>query len=538
MQITFLGATHEVTGSMTMITTNGHNILVDCGMEQGKDMFVNQPLPVASEKIDCVLLTHAHIDHCGKVPLLYKNGFEGKIYATNETEMLCRIMLLDSAHIQESDAEWKNRKAKRSDVNLVEPMYTTDDAKAVMSLFYPCAYGEQKRILDNVEIRFTDIGHLLGSACIEIWIEENGEKKKIVFSGDVGNINKPIIKNPTKLDRADYLVIESTYGNRMHEVEKNTDNVDFLAHCLNETFAKGGNVVIPSFAVGRTQEMLYFLRQIKEQGLVKSFPDFPVYVDSPLANEATSVFLQCDRACLDAETAAMVDKGINPIYFDGLYPSVSTEESKAINFDKTPKVIISASGMCEAGRIRHHLKHNLWREECLILFVGFQAAGTLGRIIYEGADSVKLFGEEIAVKAKIALLPNASGHADMGGLLDWLDGFEEKPKKVFVNHGEDEVCTSFANTIKEKFGIEAVAPYSGSVYDLIGDEFIKLTEGIEIPHKSDATSGFVSSEYSKLVETANSLMSAVRASKGMANRDLKKFAAGIQKLYDEFKINQ
>lgn len=456
MKVTFLGATHEVTGSCTLIETKSGNLLVDCGMEQGADIFVNQELPVNPGDIDCVLVTHAHIDHSGNIPLLCKNGFKGKVYATEGTANLCKIMLMDSAHIQEFEAEWRNRKAKRSGAEPYEPVYTTVDARCAIEKLHPCKYGERRQVLENVTVRFNDMGHLLGSSSIEIWITENSETRKIVFSGDVGNFNKPILNEPVKVTEADYVVIESTYGDRLHE--ENPDPAPILASFIQRTLDRGGNVVIPSFAVGRTQEILYYLRRIKDEEMVKGHPGFPVYMDSPLANEATAVFLQSDKSCFDEPTKALFAKGINPLVFPDLKISVSSEESKAINANNVPKVIISASGMAEAGRIRHHLKHNLWRKESLILFVGYQSEGTLGRMLLDGVPEVKLFGELISVEAEIDSMAGMSGHADKDGLFDWLSGFNPKPKHVFVNHGVDQVCDDFAKWLREERGLDASLP--------------------------------------------------------------------------------
>ena len=532
MKITFLGATHEVTGSCTLLETQGKRILVDCGMEQGADIFVNQEIPVNPAEIDCVLLTHAHIDHSGNLPLLYKNGFRGKIYATEATTSLCRIMLLDSAHIQMFEAQWRNRKAKRAGGEGYEPLYDTEDAQGAISKFIPCPYDQRTRVLENVEIRFVDVGHLLGSSSIEIWITEGDEQRKIVFSGDVGNRNQPIIRDPHTIPDADYVVIESTYGDRYHE--QRPDYIGILTECLQKTFDRGGNVVIPAFAVGRTQEMLYFLRQIKEQGLVKGHDGFPVYVDSPLANEATSVFLQCDPSCFDEDTTALIRKGVNPLYFDDLRVSVTAEDSKAINADPAPKVILSASGMCEAGRIRHHLKHNLWRPECLVLFVGYQAAGTLGRAIYDGAKEVRLFGEEIAVKAEVRYLPGISGHADKQGLIDWLSGFEQKPSMVFVNHGEDAVCESFARCLRDEYGYRTAAPYSGTAYDLATGQAVKVTDGIRIQKKRAGGESRAAAVFARLMAAAQRLVSVARSSEGMANKDLAKLTDQINNLCDKW----
>ncbi len=482
MKITFLGAAHEVTGSLTLIELNNEKLLVDCGMEQGKDVFVNQSLPVPAGEIDAVLLTHAHIDHSGNLPLLYKQGFRGKVYATRASCGLVDIMLRDCAEIQESDAEWKNRKRKRSDDPVTEPVYTMQDALGLLRLLRPVDCGKRIRILEGVEISFTDNGHLLGSAAIETWLTEGGETKKFVFSGDIGNREKPILKDPTPIHEADYVMIESTYGDRLHE-KVDCDYVGMLAEVIQRTLDRGGNVIIPSFAVGRTQEILYLIRLAKLDGRIKGHDRFRVVVDSPLAEEATSIFLQSDPSFFDEATADLIRRGINPLYFEGLEPSVSAEESKALNEDPEPKVIISASGMCEAGRIRHHLKHNLWRPESTILFVGFQTPGTLGRMILDGAERVKLFGETIAVRAEIAFLYGSSGHADKAGLIDWLNGFYEKPARVFVNHGDDAVCSEFADLLHDELGYETFAPYSGTEFDPLKNEFIRITEGIPVSVK-------------------------------------------------------
>ena len=358
MKLTFIGAAHEVTGSCHLLQAAGKNILIDCGMEQGPDLYENPGLPIAAGEVDYVFLTHAHIDHSGLLPLLCKNGFKGQILTTFATADLCNIMLRDSAHIQEFEAEWRNRKGRRAGVPEFEPLYVMADAEAAINLFVPCGYGERLHICDGVEIRFTDVGHLLGSASIEVWITEGEISRKIVFSGDVGNADQPIIKDPRCTDTADYVVVESTYGNRVHSSEK-IDYVSEFTRILKETFDAGGNVVIPSFAVGRTQEMLYFIREIKEHGLLPEYSDFEVYLDSPLAIEATKVFTKNMRECFDEEAIKLVDEGINPLVFPGLKTSVTSDDSKLINFIEKPKVIISASGMCDAGRIRHHLKHNL-----------------------------------------------------------------------------------------------------------------------------------------------------------------------------------
>jgi len=533
MKLTCIGATHEVTGSCHLLEACGKNILIDCGMEQGPDLYENQEIPVSAGEIDYVLLTHAHIDHSGKLPLLCKQGFSGDIVTTFATSDLCAIMLRDSAHIQEFEAEWRNRKAKRSGEEEYEPLYTMADAEAAVKLLAPIDYNQKITLCDGIEVRFNDMGHLLGSASIEVWITEGEVSKKIVFSGDVGNTNQPIIKDPQKVKDADYVVIESTYGDRTHGTER-PDYVKEFARILRETFAKGGNVVIPSFAVGRTQEILYFIREIKEENLVPEYPEFEVYVDSPLAIEATQVFNKNVKACFDEDAMKLVEQGINPLVFPGLKLSVTSEDSRAINFDPKSKVIISASGMCEAGRIRHHLKHNLWRPECTICFVGYQAVGTLGRKLIEGAECVKLFGENITVNAHIETMKGISGHADMNGLLDWLKGFEEKPERVIVVHGEDQVTDSFAQLVEDTIGCPAFAPYSGGCVDLATGEI--LTEGVKIPKKAvekPARSRAVAA-FERVVAAAKRLLEVVYQNEGLSNKDLAKFETQIQNLADKW----
>ncbi len=535
MKLTFIGAAHEVTGSCHLLETNGKKILVDCGMEQGPDLYENQKLPVSPCDIDYILLTHAHIDHSGLIPLMCKHGFKGEIITTFATSDLCNIMLRDSAHIQEFEAEWRNRKARRSGESLYEPLYTTQDALNAIALFSPCDYGQKIVLCDGIEVRFSDVGHLLGSASIEVWMTEESCSKKIVFSGDVGNVEQPILKNPSLTKEADYVVIESTYGNRIHSEER-PDYLGEFTRILRETFLKGGNVVIPSFAVGRTQEMLYFLREIKEQNLVPEFPNFEVYVDSPLAIEATKVFVKNEKSCFDEEAMKVIQSGVNPLVFPGLKLSVTSDDSKLINFDPNPKVIISASGMCEAGRIRHHLKHNLWRPESTILFVGYQAVGTLGRKLIEGATSVKLFGENIEVAARIESLKGISGHADMKGLLDWLGGFETPIEHVFVVHGEDAVTDEFAQTITETCGWKAFAPYSGGCVDLGMNEI--LNQGIRIAKKTEVKPARKRAQdaFDRLVLACKRLMSVVLKCEGMANKDLAKFEGQIQNLIDKWDV--
>ncbi len=531
MKITFVGADHEVTGSCHYIEACGKRILVDYGMEQGKDLFENIDIPAEASQIDYVFLTHAHIDHSGMLPLLSKKGFTGKIYATEATVDLAGIMLRDSAHIQMFEAEWRNRKAKRSkDIPLFTPVYDMANAVAAINSFVPVPYDQKTEVDDGIEVRFTDVGHLLGSSAVELWLTEEGVTKKIVFSGDLGNKDQPLLKDPKCVKEADYVLVESTYGDRLHSVEK-IDYIGELTKILETTFSRGGNVVIPSFAVGRTQEILYFIREIKQQGLVRENPSFKVFVDSPLAVDATEVFHKNGKECFDDEALQFVEKGINPLDFPGLNLAITTDESREINDIDEPKVIISASGMCDAGRIRHHLKHNLWRSESTILFVGYQSIGTLGRALVDGADKVKLFGEEIDVKAEIGKLIGMSGHADKNGLLDWMRGFEKKPDKVFVVHGEDTVTETFANTLHDELGLDAYAPYSGTEYDLLKGEFIHQAEGIR---KAKAEKHTGNPVFDRLLAAGQRLISIIRKNEHMANKDLAKFADQIDALSEKW----
>ena len=530
MKLIFIGADHEVTGSCHYLEAAGKHMLIDYGMEQGVNVFENVPLPVDEALIDYVFLTHAHVDHSGLLPLLYARGFRGQVFATDATADLCEIMLRDCAHIQMMEAEWKNRKAKRSsNVQFQEPLYDMEDAEGVLKRFVPCHYDRIIDICDGIQVRFTDVGHLLGSASIEFWLTEGGITKKIVFSGDIGNKHQPLLKDPVYTKEADYVVMESTYGDRLHSPDQ-PDYVKELAAILKETFDRGGNVVIPSFAVGRTQEILYFLRKIKVGRLVEGHENFPVYVDSPLAVEATDIFRENRMECYDEEAMELVSQNINPIAFSGLKLSITSEESKEINFNDTPKVIISASGMCEAGRIRHHLKHNLWRPECTILFVGYQAVGTLGRSIVEGAGEVKLFGESVEVRARIRQLAGMSGHADKNGLIEWISAFEEKPKKVFIVHGEDSVSMSFAECLKIEYGQRAYAPYSGTEFDLLNNQFSYEAEPLPIKKKVKPANGV----YARLLASGQRLMALIAKNDGLSNKDMAKFADQINSLCDKW----
>ena len=532
MKLFFYGADRCVTGSCHCVEVGGKRILVDCGLQQGRDEIDNRSLAFAPNTIDYVLVTHAHIDHAGRIPLLVKQGFTGEIITTRMTAELMQVMLLDSAHIQESDAEYENRKGERAGREPVEPLYTAEDAQNVFKYVRTCEYGETVKICEGAEAVFTDAGHLLGSASISLHLTEGGVEKTVVFSGDIGNVDQPIICDPQPTETAapDYVVMESTYGDRNHTAV--WSYTDELAEIIDETLGKGGNVVIPSFAVGRTQELLYFIREIKDAGLVKSVPDFPVYIDSPLAKQATSIFCGDLHGYLDEEALELVKDGTHMFSFPNLHLVETSEESKLLNMDKTPKIIISASGMCDAGRIRHHLKHNLWRANSTVVFVGFQSPGTLGRRLLDGVDSVKMFGEEITVQAKIVNFPGLSSHADHDHLLGWINAFTEKPKEVFVVHGDLEVAPAFANELRS-LGFNAHAPLYTESFDLAAG--MKLADGYLPEKKRSVATTRAENLYTKLVAAAEALMRVVKQSKGMSNKDIGKFTGQILALNERWK---
>ena len=530
MKLHFYGADRCVTGSCHCLEINGKKILVDCGLQQGRDELDNRYLAFAPGNIDILLVTHAHIDHTGRIPLLVKNGFHGRILTTRLTADLMKIMLLDSAHIQESDAEYENRKGERAGREHVDPLYTEQDALDVFKYVTTCEYKEKVDLCEGVSAVFTDAGHLLGSASITLELEENGVHKTIVFSGDIGNVDQPIIRDPQLLKKADYVVMESTYGDRSHtEVWSYTDE---LAQIIDETLGKGGNVVIPSFAVGRTQELLYFIREIKDQKLVKSTPNFPVYIDSPLAKAATTVFCGDLHGYLDEQALELVKDGTHMFTFPNLNLVESSEESKMLNMDTTPKVIISASGMCDAGRIRHHLKHNLWRANSAVVFVGFQSPGTLGRRLLDGVEKVKLFGEEIAVKAKIVNFQGLSSHADHDHLVQWIKAFDPKPTHVFVVHGDEDVAPVFAEELNS-LGFHAHAAKFTECYDLAANEMV--SEGYISERKRTAQKSRADNLYAKLVAAAESLLEFAKRCKGRPNKDISALTGQIISLIERFR---
>ena len=529
MKLTFYGAAKAVTGSCHCVTCNGRKILIDCGLQQGKDEWDNSELEFAASLIDDVIVTHAHIDHTGRLPLLVKQGFRGRIFCTRVTGELLGIMLRDSAHIQESDAKWKNQKGRRSGMPPVEPLYTLQDVEDTLELIVPCEYGREVRIDDQITARFTDAGHLLGSAIVELWLTEQGTSRKVVFTGDLGNIGQPIIRDPQPVYGADFLVTESTYGDRTHEPP--VSYTGHLAQIIDETLGSGGNVIIPSFAVGRTQELLYFMREMKEQHLVKSVPNFEVVVDSPLANEATRIYSGDLEGYLDEEALETIRER-DLFTFPNLRLTTSSDESRWLNTDPTPRVILSAAGMCDAGRIRHHLKHNLWRKECTVVFVGYQAEGTLGRALLDGAKRVKLFGEEIEVNARILTIHGLSSHADQPHLLAWAENFDPAPRQTFVVHGEAEVTEIYAQLLRDH-RIPAHAPDPGEVYDLIEN---RVTEPgtPRAKEKQKVVAAAASPAFRRLEQMAKKLLEVVEHNRGGTNKDLGKFADQIRALIDKW----
>lgn len=477
MDIQFLGAAKMVTGSNYLLTRGDYKILVDCGLFQGneeKERLNFQNFDFDPKEIDAVILTHAHIDHSGRIPKLVRDGFRGKIISTKATYDLCEIMLLDSGKIQEQDAQWENKKRKRAGRAPIEPLYTMEDAQMSLHYFEPYHYNQRININDEVSIRFRDAGHILGSAILELWFNDGAKRTKIVFSGDLGMPNRPIIRNPEYIEDADYLIMESTYGDTIHEpIEESTGK---LIDIINKTTFRGGTVLIPSFAVGRTQELIYELNNYYEYGKVEEYMKIPIYIDSPMAVNATDVF-QRNSSSFDEETKNLILNGDNPFQFENLRYIRSQEESMALNKSDYPKVIISASGMATAGRIRHHLKHNLYNPLNSLVFVGYQAQGTLGRILLDGIDRVKLLGEEISVELEIYDLEGFSGHADQMVLLDWLHNFKKKPKKIFLVHGEEEAATAISKKIEEQFNIGTIIPNKNDKYRIVREE-VALEKGM------------------------------------------------------------
>lgn len=478
MKVKFCGASIGVTGSCHLISTENHKVLLDCGQFQGgkeMDKMNEEEFPFNPAEIECVILSHAHIDHCGRIPLLVKRGFKGPIYCTDATADLLDVMLKDSAYIHEKDAEWQTRKNLRTGKPPVDPLYTIQDSEAALRLVKPILYDQLVELNPDMKIVFNDAGHILGSGIIELWITEGDKTSKLVFSGDLGVENRPILRDPVKIKKADFLIMETTYGNRLHP--ENSTSIDELIHITLKTIKRGGSVIIPSFAVGRTQELIYQFNMFYEHHpeYADTLGKVYVYIDSPMATTATEVFKK-NAQVFDEETKAYIMSGDHPLDFPNLKFTRNTADSQMLNEDKSPKIIISASGMCEAGRIRHHLKHNLWDSRNSIVFVGYQAEGTLGRMLVEGAKEVKLFGEPIMVGAEIYNLEGFSGHADQKGLLDWLGGFQKEPKHIFLVHGETQSKIDFAAKVKEVFGYEPIVVNGNTEYELETGEVLSREE--------------------------------------------------------------
>lgn len=531
MNITFYGAAKIVTGSCHMVEVAGHKFLIDCGLFQGsltEQMLNYEDFPFNIQDVEFVILTHAHIDHSGRIPKLYKDGYRNPIYCTNATRELCKIMLADSGHIQEKEIEWVNRKRMRAGKAPNEPIYTQQDGIDSIELFKGLEYNTRIKINDNIFFELKDAGHMLGSAIVELYLNEEGQEKKVVFTGDLGNLNLPIINDPVNIDSADVLVTESTYGDRLHSSIK--DQTSKIIQILLDTIRRGGNVIIPSFAVGRTQEILYEInKSLTDKEIGEELSNIPIYVDSPLAVNATHIFEE-QYKYYDEEALSFLLKGDNPISFDNLHFVETSEESQALNSDMTPKVIISASGMCEVGRIKHHLKHNLYRPECTILFIGYQAEGTLGRKILNGDKLVKIFGEEIAVNAEIKSLDAFSGHADRDGILNWIGAMSKKPEQIFIVHGEKDAQTVLEEYIEQGFKINCCIPNYQEQYDMNGnllsdgrnsykatrynilelmtslkEEVDTMTNNVKRNLKSDVDAEYLQTIVNKLREVQNSI---------------------------------
>jgi metallo-beta-lactamase family protein len=532
MKVTFLGAARTVTGSNFLVEAAGKKFLVDCGMYQGKEELEernNDPFEFNPAEIDFMLLTHAHIDHSGRIPKLYNEGFKNPVYAHKATCDLCSIMLPDSGHIQEMEIEWRNRKRQRKGEKPLPPLYTAEQAARCLEIFVPVKYDEIIEIDENIHIRYNDAGHMLGSSIIELWVKEDGKEIKTVFTGDLGNNDIPLLDSPTMIDDADFLVMESTYGSRHHI--KNLEKAELFLKIVSETLDKNGSVVIPSFAVGRTQEILYELNKLKEQKddeefirEYKTLMKAPVYVDSPLAISATEVFVE-NSDLFDEETRKEIESGDDPLEFPGLKFTRTADESKALNDDPTPSIIISASGMCEVGRIKHHLKHNLWNPNSTILFVGYQAPGTLGYNIVNGAKKVKIFGEEIAVNARIEYIEGYSGHADQEWLMNFIYSFIDKPKHIFLVHGEPESQDVLRDKILEETKIPVTVPEFGETYQF-GDEIV-MTNKIKVNRPKSIKT--------EVLERLEKLNSEIRDMDGVVREDVQNTALRDE---DMFRINE
>ena len=546
MNITFYGAAQEVTGSCHMVEVAGHKFLIDCGLFQGSltDQMLNyEEFPFNIQEVEFVILTNAHIDHSGRIPKLYKAGYKNPVYCTSATRELCKIMLPDSGHIQENEIEWVNRKRMRAGKKPNDPIYTEQDAIDCLEIFKGLEYNVPVKINDEISFVLKDAGHMLGSAIVELYLKEDGKEKKVVFTGDLGNKNLPIINDPVNIDSADVLVMESTYGDRLHS--SIVDQSSKFIQIILDTIRRGGNVIIPSFAVGRTQEILYEIDKIKEthkddaefQRKYEQLMKTPVFVDSPLAISATEIFKK-NTDLFEEEVQEKLKHGDHPLEFPGLQFTPTADESKALNETYYPSIIISASGMCDIGRIKHHLKHNLWNPASTILFVGYQAPGTLGRTIVDGADKVKIFGEEISVNARVEYIEGYSGHADQEWLLNFVYSFINKPKHIFLVHGEEDSQEVLKGLIEANVKIPVTIPSFGEKYEVA--EVPQLQECVEYSKKIEEQ--FlrlqILEKLDKIKDEINNMTQTVKEEKLMKenpNTEIEKLNDKVKKLEEQIK---
>jgi len=463
-----LGGVRSVTGSSFLIKAQDTTLLVDCGMFQGGKQIERRNWQTRLHRpadVKYLLLTHAHIDHSGLIPKLVKDGFRGQIITSQQTAELCEVMLVDSAHIQEMDAEWQDRKNRRQGKRqVVQPLYTIDDARRSLNYFRPVERGERVKLSDSVDMRFQNAGHILGSSILELWAGDGARPVKIVFSGDLGRRGQAIIQDPEAIFDADFLFVESTYGDRLHKSA--ADSEIELLDAITAAYRAGEKVIIPAFAVERTQELIYILHKLERRKLL---PDIPIYLDSPLAIAVTKIFRKHPH-CFDDETNQIIERGEDPLSLPRLIFSETPEQSQAINNLRGPAVVIAGSGMCNAGRVKHHLKHNLWRPGASIVFVGFQAEGTPGRQIVDGARTVTLFGEPVAVRAKVYTIGGFSAHADQRELLEWMGHFKNPALQVFVIHGEEKASLALAKVIRERLKLAVRVPSFMEVLSLMPPE--------------------------------------------------------------------